>query len=242
MPSFDCQVKIYYLSPVTGSYLLLTPAIDTTCTITESNGVLSLNVEYGELTGTTATIPNGVTSIEVEFRIRGSNLQYEWTRTNPYEITRLRVNQSSTTGSAYAYPDVYAEIPQTVYENGGSQVIGGVTYYFVTATVSAVTSFNISPGYQYVSFAATVAGSLTRLFEPGNVFFMNGRAYVNYRIGGNARRQELCRCNGVWYPTGRAQNAEVHIDKMVVKGLWAFIYANGVKYRLKLANYEMGAY
>ena len=242
MPSFDCQVKIYYLSPVTGSYLLLTPAIETTCTITESNGVLSLGVEYGELTGTTATIPNGVTSIEVSLRIRGSNSQYEWTRTNPYEITRLRVNQSSTTGSAYAYPDVYAELSQPVYENGGSQVIGGITYYYVGATVSAVTSLNISPGYQYISFAATVAGSLTRLFTPGNVFFMNGRAYVNYRIGAYARRQELCRCNGVWYPTGHTQSTEPRIEKMVIKGLWAFIYANGVKYRLKLANYEMGAY
>ena len=242
MPSFDCQVRIYYLSPVTGSYLLLTPAIETSCTITESNGVLSLGVEYGELTGTTATIPSGVTSIQVSLRICGSNSQYEWTRTNPYEITRLRVNQSSTTGSAYAYPDVYAELSQTVYENGGSQVIGGVTYYFISATISAVTSFNISAGFQYISFAATVAGSLTRLFQPGKVLFMNGRAYVNYRIGGNDRRQELCRCNGVWYPTGRSQNTEAHIEKMLVKGLWAFIYANGAKYRLKLANYDLGVF
>ncbi len=241
MPAFDCSVRLYYLDAQAGSYRPLSPFIDAICNITESNGTLSLSIEYSELTGTTATVPNA-TSVEVIIRIRDSNSQWKWSFTNPYEITRLRVNQSSTAGSAYAYPDIYAELSSTVYENGSSSVIGGVRYNSITVYISATASFNISPGYQYVSFTATVAGSLTRLFEPGNVFFMNGRAYVNYRIGGSARRQELCRCNGVWYPTGRAQNAEAHIDKMVVKGLWAFIYANGLKYRLKLANYEMGAY
>ena len=243
MASFPCWIRLFYRATSTGR-VRLTPDIATSCDIVESSGRLSLSIAFEDFGGTNNSIPSDVSKIDLEsvwIQIQAG--AWKWERSGTIEITRARLMQSSTSGSNMSYQEAFANMSSPATATPALTTHNGVRcYLFSKLDIPAVSSFNTSAGHRYVSVEANTAGILLPKFEPGRACFVNGECVVSYKEFGVWKYQLMKRAGALWFPVRNGTSTDSTIKKMVIKGLWAFVYVQGRKYRLKLANYEMGVY
>ena len=245
MATYGARVQMQYKHPTDGNYRVLTPTIETTADVVESAGSLSVSLLYHDFTGTNYSIPSGVQLMEITVWIRRTNADTRWVPSGQMQINALRALQSSLAQTSSGYLEVFGTISTPVSVTLTAVTLSGVSYYrFIIEISASSSSYNTDAGRQYFSMTASVVGAVQQQFEPLFVEFFNGHAYAVVKRYDTVSRVEMVNSNGVWFPLYRyAHIGNGYVEKMVVYGLWAYIYVSGLgKFRVKLANYQFGRF